>query len=355
MPAITLQEIADLVGADLRNCKNPDYPIQVLHPLDSSDYISNSIAFIKDSKYLEVLKSGCVDAVLVNEKMASKISDPDFAILVVDDPYVAFAKVAQKLDTTIQPTPGIHPTAVIHPSVVLGATPSIGPYAVIEEGAVLGDNCIIGAQCYVGHNCKLGNGVRIYPQVVLYQGVILGDQVQVHSGTVLGADGFGYANEKGRWIKIPQVGTTVIGDRTEIGALTTIDRGALRDTVVEEDVIIDNHIHLGHNCKVGRGTAMAGGTIVAGSTTFGKYCIIGGASVFNGHIHIADFVTVTGMAMVPHSLTESHKTYSSGIPVEENSKWLRSTVMLRYDRLKDQNSRIRQLEKEVVELKQTQK
>ncbi|RIY33076.1 UDP-3-O-(3-hydroxymyristoyl)glucosamine N-acyltransferase [Psittacicella melopsittaci] len=350
MTEITLLEIAQLTGGQLVNCANTNKSITACHPLDSETYIPNSIGFIKDKHYLAFVNSGCTEAVLVTEKLAEEITNPNVTKIIVKDPYVAFAKVSQVLDTTPKVKPGIHQTAVIPQSCTIGENVHIGAYVVLGENVVVGDNSIIENHCSLGDNCVLGNNVRLHPHVVLYHSVKLADYVVVHSLTVLGADGFGYANEQGRWIKIPQVGTTVIGARTEIGSLTSIDRGALHDTVVENDVIIDNHIHLGHNCKVGMGTAMAGGTIVAGSVTFGKYCIIGGASVFNGHINIADHVSVTGMAMVPHSLTESGKVYSSGIPVEDNKKWLRSTVMLRYDNLKDQAMRLKQLEKQVEEL-----
>ncbi|RIY32623.1 UDP-3-O-(3-hydroxymyristoyl)glucosamine N-acyltransferase [Psittacicella gerlachiana] len=350
MNSITLFEISQLTNGELVNCDNPHKAITTCHPLDNENHIANSIGFIKDKNYLKYVNAGCTDAILVTEKLAQEINNQKITKIIVKDPYVAFAKVSQVLDTTPKVKPGIHPTAVIPESCRLGANVHIGAYAVLGENVTVGDNSIIENHTSVGDNCKIGNNVRLHPHVVLYHGVELADYVVVHSLTVLGADGFGYANERGRWIKIPQVGTTVIGERTEIGSLTSIDRGALHNTVVENDVIIDNHIHLGHNCKVGMGTAMAGGTIVAGSVTFGKYCIIGGASVFNGHINIADQVSVTGMAMVPHSLTESGKVYSSGIPVEDNRKWLRSTVMLRYDNLKDQATRLKELEKKVTEL-----
>ncbi|MFC6276980.1 UDP-3-O-(3-hydroxymyristoyl)glucosamine N-acyltransferase [Psittacicella hinzii] len=347
---ITLSDIAQLTGGKLLNEANADLVINKCHALDSEEYQPNTIGFIKDKSYLNFVNAGCTDAVLISEKLVDLVTNPNVNKILVKDPYVAFAKVSQKLDTTPRVKPSIHSTAVIPASCTIGENVHIGAYVVLGENVTIGNNTIIENHCSLGDNCKIGNNVRLHPHVVLYHSVELADDVVVHSLTVLGADGFGYANEYGKWIKIPQVGTTKIGQRTEIGSLTSIDRGALHDTVVENDVIIDNHIHLGHNCKVGMGTAMAGGTIVAGSVTFGKYCIIGGASVFNGHINIADQVSVTGMAMVPHSLTESGKVYSSGIPVEDNKKWLRSTVMLRYDNLKDQAARIKSLEKQVAEL-----
>ena len=164
----------------------------------------------------------------------------------------------------------------------------------------------------------------------------------VQSSTVIGSDGFGYANEKGEWIKIPQVGTVRIGNRVEVGACTTIDRGALDDTVIEDNVIIDNQMQIAHNVHIGYGSALAGGTIVAGSTTIGKYCIIGGGSVINGHIEIADGVTITGMGMVMRSITEKGM-YSSGIPLQPNKEWRKTAT--RVHRIDEMNKRLKTVEK----------
>lgn len=350
MSSITINQIVQLTGGSLVNCANPEHEITTIHPLDSATHIPASVGFFKDKAYLVNLNAGCVDCILVDAKFATFIRNTNIPQVIVPDSYVAFAKVAQALDITPQPPAGIHPTAIVPASVTLGNNITIGAYTVIGEHVTIGDHTVIESQCSIGDYAKLGTHVRLHPQVVLYHHVELDDYVVIHSLSVIGADGFGYANEHGTWIKIPQVGTAKIGKRTEIGALTSVDRGAINNTVVENDVILDNHIHIAHNCKVGMGTAMAGGTVVAGSTTIGKYCIIGGASVINGHIKIADFVSLTGMAMVPHSLTESHKIYSSGLPVDDNKKWLRSTVMLKYDNLKDQANRIKSLEQQIKKL-----
>lgn len=347
---ITVAQILEVTQGACSNCSDLEMKFSSFHPLDNATPIPNSIAFIKDKKYLDIVNKGVAGLIITTDVLAKEISNSNIVVVIVNDPYVSFAKISQLLDNTPKPKPGIHPTAVVPNSTKIGANVHIGPYVVLGENCIIADEAVISAHCCLGDNCKIGERTYLHPHVVLYHDVFLSDDVVVHSKTVLGADGFGYANEQGRWIKIPQVGTTIIGSRTEIGALTSIDRGALKDTIVENDVIIDNHVHLGHNVKVGKGTAMAGGTIVAGSTTFGNYCIIGGASVFNGHINIADFVTVTGMSMVPHSLTESHKIYSSGIPVDDNKKWLRSTVMLKYDYLKDQSNRIKSLELQIKDL-----
>jgi UDP-3-O-[3-hydroxymyristoyl] glucosamine N-acyltransferase len=266
----------------------------------------------------------------------------------VDDSYVAFAKVAQAFDPTPRTATGIAPSAVIDESVQLGQGVSIGANAVIEAGAVIGDNVSIGAGCVIGQAVKIGKNTQLWANVTLYHEVIIGENCLIHSGAVIGSDGFGNANERGEWIKIPQIGTVRIGNRVEIGAATCIDRGTLDDTVIEDNVVIDNLLQIAHNVRIGYGTAMAGGTVVGGSTTIGKYCMIGGASVLNGHINIADGCLITGMGMVMRSLTEKD-VYSSGIPLQTNKQWRKTAALVH--RISDINSRVKWLEKLVKENK----
>lgn len=226
------------------------------------------------------------------------------AALVVKNPYLTYARMAQILDTTPQPAQNIAPSAVIDATAKLGNNVSIGANAVIESGVELGDNVIIGAGCFVGKNSKIGAGSRLWANVTIYHEIQIGQNCLIQSGTVVGADGFGYANDRGNWVKIPQIGRVIIGDRVEIGACTTIDRGALDDTVIGNGVIIDNQCQIAHNVVIGDNTAVAGGVIMAGSLKIGRYCMIGGASVINGHMEICDKVTVTGMGMVMRPITE---------------------------------------------------
>ncbi|MCE7617484.1 UDP-3-O-(3-hydroxymyristoyl)glucosamine N-acyltransferase, partial [Vibrio fluvialis] len=237
---------------------------------------------------------------------------------------------------------GIAPSAVVADDAKLGNNVSIGANAVIESGVELGDNVIIGAGCFIGKNAKLGDHTKLWANVTIYHNVVVGERCLIQSGTVIGSDGFGYANERGEWIKIPQLGSVRIGNRVEIGACTTIDRGALDDTVIEDNVILDNQMQIAHNVHIGYGTAMAGGTIVAGSTKIGKYCIIGGASVVNGHIEIADGVTITGMGMVMRSIDEKGM-YSSGIPLQTNKEWRKTAA--RVHRIDEMNKRLKAVEK----------
>ncbi|MEE2024594.1 UDP-3-O-(3-hydroxymyristoyl)glucosamine N-acyltransferase [Alkalimonas mucilaginosa] len=261
------------------------------------------------------------------------------AALLVADPYVAFAKIAQLLDSTPPAALGIHPTAQIDAGATLGKGVSVGPYAVVSAGAVIGDNVEIGSHCFIGEAATLGAGCRIWPNVSIYHRVELGQNCIVHSGAVLGADGFGFANERGRWLKIPQVGTVLIGDDCEIGAQTCIDRGALENTVIGNNVIIDNLCQVAHNVRIGDHTAIAGCTTIAGSATIGRYCIIGGAAVINGHIDICDGAQISGMAMLMKPVTEKG-VYTSGIPATTNAEWRKNTARLRkidqlYQRVKD--------------------
>ena len=267
----------------------------------------------------------------------------------MEDPYVGFARVAQLLDSTPQPALDIHPTAVIAADVHLGQNVAIAPHAVIESGVVLGDGVAIGPGCFVGKNSRLGKGSRLWANVTIYHNVEIGDACLIQSGTVIGADGFGYANERGEWIKIPQVGKVILGNRVEIGASTTIDRGAIDDTIIADNVIIDNQCQIAHNVEIGYGTAIAGGTVIAGSTKIGKYCIIGGAAVINGHIQVCDQATITGMSMVMRSISEPG-IYSSGVPAQSNKEWRKMAARVLH--IDEMHKRLSQLEKRVEDQEQ---
>lgn len=340
MTYMTLAEVAELLGAELHG--DPDTSIAKLATLESAG--DHSVAFLANRKYRQQLENTRATAVLVADKDRPYCKTN---ALVVPDPYVAFAKLAQHLETAPAPAQGIHPTAVIDPSVKLGKEVSIGAYTVIEAGAEIGDGTILGAQCYIGHNTRIGNACVFWAKVTVYHHVVIGDQCRVHSATVIGADGFGYANDKGRWERIPQSGRVVIGNRVEIGASTTIDRGALDDTVIEDNVIIDNQCQIAHNCRVGTGTAMSGASSLAGSATVGSYCIIGGGTGVNGHIKVADGAQFTGMSMVVKA--EAPGLYSSGIPAMPNREWRRSIA--RFQQLESMHKQMKQMQQELDSLK----
>jgi len=247
--------------------------------------------------------------------------------LVVNNPYVVYAYIAQIMDTTPQPARGIAHSAIVSPQATIGKEVSIGANTIIESGVILNDKVIIGAGCFIGKNVLIGTGSRLWANITLYHKVEIGQYCLIHAGSIIGADGFGYANDKGKWIKIPQLGTVQIGDHVEIGACTTIDRGTLDNTIIGNGVIIDNQCQIAHNVVIGENTAIAGGVVMAGSLKIGCYCQIGGASVINGHMEIADKVIITGMGMVMRPITKPG-IYSSGIPLQSNKTWRKTAALV---------------------------
>lgn len=341
MRKVTLARLAEITQGHVIGDESVE--IQAVAPMDRAGV--GEITFLSNSKYIKNLKDCQASAVMLKEDQASSTAGN---VLVVDDPYVAFAKVAQLLDATPSPAKDIAESAVIAVDVELGSHVSIGANAVIESGVTLADGVTIGAGCFIGKGSKIGRNTQLWANVSVYHSVHIGEDCLIQSGSVIGADGFGYANEKGEWIKIPQIGGVTIGNRVEIGACTCIDRGALDDTVIEDNVILDNLLQIAHNVHIGYGTAIAGGTVVAGSSTIGKYCVIGGATVINGHIDIVDGVTITGMGMVMRSISEKG-VYSSGIPLQSNKEWRKTAA--RVHRIDDMNKRLKAMEK-ILEPKQ---
>lgn len=319
-----LEELATQVGAAIRG--NTDVAIESIAPLEGAT--EKNLTFISNAKFRPLLAKSRAGILIVSE------SDVEFCnkesnLLIVKDPYVAYAIVAQYMDSTPKAASLIAASAVISPTAKLGRNISIGANAVIEEGVELGDEVVIGPCCFIGKNAKIGAKTQLWANVSIYHEVQIGESCLIQSGAVIGSDGFGYANDRGCWIKIPQTGTVTIGNHVEIGACTCIDRGALDATVIEDNVIIDNLCQIAHNVHIGTGTAIAGGVIMAGSLTVGKYCLIGGASVINGHIEICDQVTITGMGMVMRPINNPG-VYSSGIPLQTNKEW-RKTAALTMD------------------------
>ena len=335
MKTLTLAELATITGGELQG--DASATVTMVVPMDKAQ--QGHVTFLSNPKYAKHLAQCQATVVMVKEAQREQCIGN---ALIVADPYVAFAKVAQALDTTPKAAAEIAPSAVIAVSATLGENVAIGANAVIEEGVILGDNVVVGAGCFIGKHTKIGTNTQLWANVSIYHQVEIGSDCLVQSNTVIGSDGFGYANEKGEWIKIPQLGSVRIGNRVEIGASTTIDRGALDDTIISDNVIIDNQIQIAHNVEIGYGTAMAGGSVVAGSTKIGKYCIIGGACVINGHIEITDGVTITGMGMVMRSIEEKG-IYSSGIPLQTNKEWRRTAT--RVHRIDEMNKRLKAVEK----------
>lgn len=337
-----LQDIAKALGVEFKGDGN----LEIRKVANLKTAQPDEISFLSDPKYRDVLDESHAGCVMVKADMAEHVKG---IALVVDDPYLCFAKVAQLLDTTPRIASGIAASAVIDPSAKLGNNVSLGEHVHIAAGAEIGDDVQIGANCVIGPNAKIGKGTRLYPLVSVYHDVVIGEHCLIQSGTVIGSDGFGYANNKGQWVKIPQTGRVVIGDMVEIGANTCIDRGALDDTIIESNVIIDNLCQIAHNVKIGYGTAIAGGTTFAGSVTVGKYCIIGGTSVFNGHITIADQVTISGMCMVMRSI-DKKGVYTSGIPAQSNKEWRITAARVLH--INDMYRKVNDMEKEMQALKE---
>ena len=337
MPSIRLSDLAGQLDAELHG----DGDIVITGVASMQSAIAGHITFMVNPKYREHLADCQASAVVMTQ---DDLPFAKSAALVVKNPYLTYARMAQILDTTPQPAHNIAPSAVIDASAKLGQNVSIGANAVIESDVELGDNVVIGAGSFVGKKTKIGAGTRLWANVTIYHEIEIGENCLIQSGTVVGADGFGYANDRGNWVKIPQLGRVIIGSCVEIGACTTIDRGALDDTIIGNGVIIDNQCQIAHNVVIGDNTAVAGGVIMAGSLKIGRYCMIGGASVINGHMEICDKVTVTGMGMVMRPITEPG-VYSSGIPLQPNKVWRKTAALVM--NIDDMSKRLKAVERKV--------
>ena len=283
---------------------------------------SDQLSFLANPRYRAQLAESGAGAVVMREADAE--GHPGTALLAAD-PYAAFAKIAALFERREAATAGVHPSAVIDANAYVDAGASIGPFVSIGPRSRIDAGAVVGAGSAIGEDCVVGEGCELGANVTLVRRVRLGRRVLIHPGAVLGADGFGLAMEAGRWLKMPQLGGVVVGDDCEIGANTTIDRGALEDTVLEEDVRLDNQIQIGHNVHIGAHTAMAGCSAVAGSATIGRYCLIGGGAGVLGHLELCDRVIVTAMSLVTHSIREPGE-YSSGTPLMDNRSWRKNAA-----------------------------
>jgi UDP-3-O-[3-hydroxymyristoyl] glucosamine N-acyltransferase len=334
MAGATLGDLAARFGLTLRG--DPAAVVRSVATLQGAT--DGSVSFLANRKYQKHLATTGATAVIVDEASADACP---VAALITRNPYAAYARVAAVLHPAPQAAAGVHPTAVIDPSAQIASTASIGPHVVIEADCVIGERVVLGAGVVLGQGCKIGDDTRLAPRVVCYAAVTIGVRGLVHAGVVLGADGFGLAQDRTGWVKVPQIGGVRIGDDVEIGANTTIDRGAIEDTTIGNDVKLDNQIQIGHNVRIGDHTAIAGCVGVSGSTTIGSRCMIGGAVGIAGHLEIADGVVVTGLTLVSRSLTEPG-VYSSATPAMEAGDWRRVVARLRHlDELVD---RVRLLE-----------
>ena len=317
-----LPELAERFGLELQG--EPTSEINGVATLERAT--AGQISFLSNSSYRKYLALTRAGAVIVRRDDSANCPVP---CLIAADPYVAFAKIAALFETAQAHVAGIHASAVIAPSARVAATACIGPHTSIGDRSVISDGAVIGAGCVIGDDCEVGAGSELLARVTLVTRVRLGSRVRIHPGAVIGAEGFGLAMDEGRWIKVPQLGGVTIGDDCEIGANTTIDRGAIDDTVLEEDVRLDNQIQVGHNVRIGAHTAMAGCVAIAGSTRIGRYCLIGGGVGMVGHIEICDRVLVTARSLVTHSITEPGE-YSSGTPIQPSRDWRRNAARFKH-------------------------
>jgi UDP-3-O-[3-hydroxymyristoyl] glucosamine N-acyltransferase len=350
--AFTLEEIVQRFGGEIAG--DGSQRVAGLAPLDQAG--PDQLAFLANPKYLAQVETTRAGAVLISAADLAKVNGRDGRhFIVTPNPYAYFARLAQAFIDMAAPqaVPGVHPGAHVDASAQVAASAVIGPNVTVEAGAVIGEHVRLDANVVVGRGTRIGAGSHLYPNVCVYHGCTLGERVIVHAGAVIGSDGFGFAPDfvgegdarTGSWVKIPQVGGVTVGADVEIGANTTIDRGAMADTVIETCVKIDNLVQIGHNCRIGAYTVIAGCAGIAGSTTIGRHCMIGGAVGIAGHVTLADHVIVTAKSGVSKSLLKPGM-YTSAFPAVEHADWNRSAALMRnLDKLRD---RIKALEAAVA-------
>jgi UDP-3-O-[3-hydroxymyristoyl] glucosamine N-acyltransferase len=341
-----LGDLVDSLGGELIG--DPDTAITGIAPLDAAT--AGHITFLSNPKLRAQAAATRAGALILTPSDHVLVSVTyRGACVLTPNPYAWFARVAQFFAAKqAQPSaPGVHATASVDPTAQIAASASIGPQVTIEAGAVIGEQCVIGAGSVIGRDTRVGAGTLFHPRVSFLAGCEIGERGIVHSGAVIGADGFGFAADHGRWIKIPQTGRVRIGSDVEIGANTTIDRGALDDTVIEEGVKLDNQIQIAHNCVIGAHTAMAGCVGVAGSAKIGRHCTFGGAAMVLGHLSIADNVHISSGSLVSRSISEPGQ-YTGFYPLARNADWEKTAAVVRQlDAMRD---RVRELEKLVRQL-----
>jgi UDP-3-O-[3-hydroxymyristoyl] glucosamine N-acyltransferase len=328
--SLSLREIADHIGAELVG--DGSVIIDAVSSMDAAS--PGSITYIKERSYLDHLADTQAAAVILKQEFADQCSVP---VLIVKDPYVAYARVAQLFHPLRPVQPGIHASAQVSQDAFVAESSQVDALVVIDEDVRIGDDCYIGPGCVLRRGVQIGNGTRLMANVTINEACVIGQRGQLHAGIVIGADGFGFANDGGEWIKIPQIGKVVIGDDVEIGANTCIDCGTVHDTVIGNGVKIDNLVQIGHNVVIGDHSIIVSNAGLAGSSLVGKHCAIAGGAGLAGHLELCDGVTVTGMTMVTHSITEPG-VYSSGISAQDAKQWRRN------------HARLQQLDKTIKEL-----
>jgi UDP-3-O-[3-hydroxymyristoyl] glucosamine N-acyltransferase len=318
----TLGQLAMLVNGQVHG--DPSYSLTGVATLMGAT--KQDLSFLSQSNYRPAMETTQAGAVILSPEDLSSCTTN---ALITDNPHAAYAKIAMlcvakrsEAEGEISLTAVIDPTAEVHPSAVIGEFVVVGPHARIGAGTHVQASVVVGASVLIGDHCL------IYPHVTLYPEVVLGNRVIIHANSVIGSDGFGFAFDKISWLKVPQLGAVRIADDVEIGSHTTIDRGAIEDTIIEQGVKIDNHVQVGHNVVIGAYTVVAGTAAFAGSAKIGRYCLIGGGATFAGHITVCDKVQVAGMTTVTRSIT-SPGTYASGTGMMPATEWRKSVVHFR--------------------------
>ncbi|HEX7965944.1 MAG TPA: UDP-3-O-(3-hydroxymyristoyl)glucosamine N-acyltransferase [Gammaproteobacteria bacterium] len=333
----TLAELASRCGGEVRG----EGGTRVRSVATIQNAGAGSIAFLANPHYKRHLAGTGAAAVILAPADAEGCPVP---ALVTKNPYLLYAKVATLLAPDTPVKGGVHPAASVDPAARVDASAWVGPGAVVEADTEVGARASIGPNCVVMRGARVGEDSRLTASVTLCHGVSVGKRALIHPGVVIGGDGFGIAPDAGGWAKVPQLGSVRVGDDVEIGANTTIDRGALEDTVIEDGVKLDNQIQVAHNVRIGAHTAIAGCAAIAGSAVIGKRCMIAGGAGITGHIEICDGVTVTAMTLVTHSITESG-VYSGSLPMDTQQQWRKNSV--RFRQLDALARRIAELEKKL--------
>ncbi len=339
MVGARLGELAALLGGELLG--DPALLVTRISALDAAD--DTSISFVAQQRFQSQLATTAAACLIVSPALREAAAVRG-AVIVCADPYLAFARLTQWWQSRLRgaPAPGVHASAVVEEGAFIHPGASIGALAFVARGARVAAHAVIGAQCHLGEDAEVGEGTWLKPRVMLAEGCRIGRRGIVHSGAVIGADGFGFAPTEGRWEKIEQLGGVLIGDDVEIGANTCIDRGALQDTVLEDGVKLDNLVQIAHNVHVGAHSAFAGCSGVAGSSRIGRHCTFGGAAVILGHLSIVDHVHITAATVVSRSIRQPGQ-YSGAFPFDDNASWEKNAATLR--QLHALRDRVRALEK----------
>jgi len=331
---LRLAELAVRFGCELQG--DPDALVERVAPLQEAS--AGSLAFLANPRYRRFLAGTRATAVVLD---ASAAADCPVAALVTRNPYATYARIAQLLHPSPPVEAGRHPSAVVEDGAQVDASAWIGPLAYVASGAAIGPRAFVGPGSVVLAGARVGADTRLVARITLCEGVRIGERCLLHPGCVIGADGFGQAPDAGVYVKVPQVGSVVLGNDVEVGANTTIDRGAIGDTLIGDGVKIDNQVQIGHNVRVGEHTVIAGCTGISGSAVIGRRCMIGGMVGVVGHLEICDDVAITGRTMVSSSIRQPG-VYSSALHADEAKRFRRNAA--RFQQLDELARRVRRLE-----------